>query len=173
MTGTEIKLEDMLQCREERANMQAELLEEFHNTLISYCMNIPGPIKTNEMIRGVFEQGKKELLAKLPVSPLKEIEIHKPTGDELMLVIPMPAEEVKTLTVKIEEEHPLGRLFDLDVIADNGRKISRKNYRKCLICGKQVQECARSRAHSVEEMQSAIEKLIKSAKSTATSSIIG
>ncbi|MBR6901803.1 MAG: citrate lyase holo-[Synergistaceae bacterium] len=61
---------------------------------------------------------------------------------------------------KIENENKFGRLFDIDVIDADGNKLSRKNFRKCLICGKQAQECARSRTHSVKEMQEAVEKLL-------------
>ena len=39
-------------------------------------------------------------------------------------------------------------------------KLSRGTYRKCIICGCQAQECARSRKHSVEELQAKIEELL-------------
>ena len=60
----------------------------------------------------------------------------------------------------IEETHPVGRLFDLDVIDINGQKLSRPSFRKCIICGCQAQECARTRKHSVNEMQSKIEEML-------------
>lgn len=59
-----------------------------------------------------------------------------------------------------EETHPVGRLFDLDVIDINGQKLSRPSFRKCIICGCQAQECARTRKHSVNEMQSKIEEML-------------
>ena len=71
-----------------------------------------------------------------------------------------PAEDIKTLATEIEESHPLGRLFDMDVIGTDGMKLSRGTYRKCIICGCQAQECARSRKHSVEELQAKIEELL-------------
>ena len=47
----------------------------------------------------------------------------------------------------------------MDVIAINGQKLSRPAYHKCLICDCQAQECARSRKHTIEEMQEKIDAL--------------
>ena len=45
------------------------------------------------------------------------------------------AKEIKEQAVKIEEEHPLGRFIDIDVIPKAAsRSLSRANMRKCFIC---------------------------------------
>ena len=69
--------------------------------------------------------------------------------------------KLKNLTTEIEETHPIGRLFDMDVIDTDGQKLSRPSYRKCIICGCQAQECARTRNHTVEEMQAKIEEMLE------------
>ena len=161
MIGEEVVLTDMLICREHRAHIQNSLIEKYHCPIISFCMNIPGPIKTNEQIRAAFESGKELLLATLSNhnSEIKEaFEIHEKTGDEILLAVSYPAEKIKELTTEIEENHPFGRLFDMDVINTDGMKLSRGNYRKCIICGCQAQECARTRKHTVAEMQEKIEE---------------
>lgn len=89
------------------------------------------------------------------------LEIHEKTGDELLLSIDCPAEKIKDIITEIEETHPIGRLFDMDVIDTDGQKLSRPSYRKCIICGCQAQECARTRKHTVEEMQAKIEEMLK------------
>ena len=68
--------------------------------------------------------------------------------------------KIKDLTTEIEETYPIGRLFDMDVIDTDGQKLSRPSYRKCIICGCQAQECARTRKHTVEEMQAKIEEML-------------
>lgn len=88
------------------------------------------------------------------------MEIHEKTGDELLLAVDYPAKKIKDLTTDIEETHPVGRLFDLDVIDINGQKLSRPSFRKCIICRCQAQECARTRKHSVNEMQAKIEEML-------------
>lgn len=163
MQGEQVILTDMLFCRERRAQIQDTFLKQYHCPVISFCMNIPGPIKTNQQILAAFNSGKQALLEKLGQTPavIKDtMEIHEKTGDELLLAVDYPAQEIKDLTTEIEETHPVGRLFDLDVIDTDGQKLSRPSYRKCIICGCQAQECARIRKHSVEEMQEKIEEML-------------
>lgn len=66
----------------------------------------------------------------------------------------------------IEETHPLGRLFDIDVLDSEGHKLSRPQYRPCLICGNQAQLCARTRRHTVAEMQAKIEEMLSTWKNS-------
>ncbi len=65
MQGEQVVLTDMLQCRERRAQIQASSIQQYHCPVISFCMNIPGPVKTNEQIRAAFDSGKNTLLLKL------------------------------------------------------------------------------------------------------------
>lgn len=164
MTGNEINLTQMLERREKRANEQKFFLKKYNAPLISFTMNIPGPIKTNELIYKAFETGKNlilEALKNINAEINNSIEIHEDTGDEILFSIKNSSpEKLKEIATKIENENKFGRLFDIDVIDADGNKLSRKNFRKCLICGKQAQECARSRTHSVKEMQEAVEKLL-------------
>ncbi len=161
-----VNLDEMLERREKRANLQAELLRKYHETVISFTMNIPGQIKTSKLIRAGFEIGKKSLLEKLHAKNFQinsMFEIHEKTGDELLLSIKADADELKQIAISIEEQNDLGRLFDIDVINSQGEKISRDKFRKCLICDRQAQECARSRTHSVSEMQDAVRKILENA----------
>ena len=87
-------------------------------------------------------------------------ELNENTGNELFISINSLAEKIKNITVAIEESCELGRLFDIDVIDINFEKLSRKSFRKCLICEEQAQECGRSRKHSVKELQDKIEKIL-------------
>lgn len=162
----EVSLSEMLERRERRAARQAELLKNFHCPLVSFSMNIPGPVKTSPKIRAAFEQGKSALLEALSCQTVRinaQEEVHEATGDELLLSADAPAQELKALTTRIEEEHPLGRLFDMDVIGADGAKLSRSTFRRCLVCGRQAQECARARAHPVAELQTAVERLLSEA----------
>ena len=165
MNGNEINLAQMLEQRELRAHKQQNFLNKHHSPLISFTMNIPGPVKTNDLIRRAFDIGEillLEALNHIHADILDAYEVHNDTGDELLLSIGnAEPESLKDMAITIENSSELGRLFDIDVIDSNGNKLSRKEFRKCLICDKQAQECARSRTHSVREMQDAIEKILK------------
>lgn len=163
MDGIEINLMQMLDCRERRNAVQNELLQKYRRPVISFCMNIPGPVKTNPLIRGAFLAGRRELISSLQKNSfaiLQAFDIAEATGDEWIAAVDADAAKIKELTMEIENRHPLGRLFDMDVIDIQGEKLSRPRFRKCLICGKQAQECARARAHSVKEMQDAVMKML-------------
>ncbi|MBQ7561926.1 MAG: citrate lyase holo-[Synergistaceae bacterium] len=167
MTGQEINLSQMLVRREKRSCEQKFLLDKYKSPLISFSMNIPGPVKTNSLIRKAFDRGQiliLESLANIHAKINDSIETHENTGDELLLSVSnIPPDELKNLSLKIENDSEIGRLYDIDVIDSNGQKLSRKIFRKCLICDKQAQECARSRNHTVQEMQAAIINLLQEA----------
>lgn len=169
MKGIEVTLTDMLACRERRASLQNEFIQKHGCPVISFCMNIPGPIKTTPDIQKAFEEGKQTLLAQLEshgFSIFSQAEFHEITGDELLWAVAGSAEELKEITTQIEETHPLGRLFDMDIIGMDGEKLSRSTYRTCLICGCQAQECARSRRHTIAEMQARIDEMLASQADT-------
>jgi len=110
-----------------------------------------------------LRQGSDAVLLKLEgnhINILETDEVHEKTGDELMLAVDCEAEELKSLMVEIENSHQLGRLFDLDVINTDGSKLSRSSYRTCLICGRQAQDCARSRRHTVDELFAKVKEII-------------
>ena len=176
MKELEAKQCDMLECRERRVQIQNAYLEKYHYPVLSFCMNIPGPVKTNESIRKAFEAGKQELMARLIERNFlicAQTEIHEKTGDELILSICCPAAELKKEAVRIEETLSFGRLFDMDVIDETGKNLSRSFRRSCIVCGKPVWECARSRAHSIEELQVAVDRLLQTSNHICQKSLPG
>ena len=163
MQGIEVGIDEILDCREKRVAIQNEMIKKYNKPVISFTMNIPGPIKTNNEIKKAFDIGKKLILEKLKennIEILEKEELNVNTGNELFISVNSSAEKIKNITVAIEESCELGRLFDIDVIDVNFEKLSRKSFRKCLICEAQAQECGRSRKHSVEELQKRVEKIL-------------
>ena len=163
MQGIEVGIDEILNCREKRVAIQNKMIKKYNKPVISFTMNIPGPIKTNNEIKKAFDIGKKLILEKLKennIEILEKKELNVNTGNELFISVNSSAEKIKNITVAIEESCELGRLFDIDVIDVNFEKLSRKSFRKCLICEEQSQECGRSRKHSVKELQDKIEEIL-------------
>ena len=52
--GRPVTVEEMMAFRDRRAEIQREILAEQHLPVISFSMNIPGEIKTDERIRMAF-----------------------------------------------------------------------------------------------------------------------
>ena len=140
----------MLLARDRRASRQAALLSRYGRPVISFTMNIAGPVKDSPLIRYAFRSGLRQLEA-LPCAQLCREVIFEPTGPEALLVYEtQDARLLKAFCIRLESEGEAGRLFDLDVLDANGEKLSRETRRTCLVCGGPVSVCSRSRAHGLE-----------------------
>ncbi|MBQ9838235.1 MAG: triphosphoribosyl-dephospho-CoA synthase CitG [Oscillospiraceae bacterium] len=150
-------LMEILQAREDRANKQKLLLAQYQKPLLCFTMNIPGPKKLDRDVSVGFFVGSRLLTDALSPYPVLYREERRPiTGCEGYYVVDMPAKELKALAIELEDIDPIGRLFDLDVLDTDGRKLSREELgyprRKCLLCDNDAMVCASTRAHKLEEL---------------------
>lgn len=147
---TAVSVADMADCRERRAYRQSELIRAFNLPVVSFTLNIAGPIKNSVLIEFGFELGLNAIVNELNGAVVEIEKIVEKTGCEALIVVNRSANEVKAQMMQLEEDSPIGRWYDIDVIDTNGDKLSRPEPRKCIICGENASVCARSRAHSVE-----------------------
>lgn len=145
-------LTEILAAREQRVRTQQTLLAQHHLPLVCFTMNIPGPEKDSPLIRRAFREGLSRLEETLDGIVFRQ-EAFAVTGCEAFFVANMPAAQLKAVCQQIEDNHPLGRLFDIDVLDTSGCKLERKTQRGCMICGKPGRFCAASRAHSADLLQ--------------------
>ncbi len=167
---------DMLEARDRRAFRQRELAVSHNAPLISFTMNIAGPVKNSPLIRRGFDEGLRILKNQLRaagISLLYMEEIHEFTGNEALLAPSSSPEILKKVTSEIEDFDRLGRLFDMDVIREDGSKVDREELgfptRTCLICGKPAKDCARSRTHTAAELQAKTKEILTAAVREADS----
>lgn len=162
-------LYEILKSREDRAAMQKKIIDKYKHSLISFTLNIPGPNKDNLKYRKIHDVGMNAITDLIKDKGYK-IEfinvIYKNTGAEGYISIDIDPHELKMITMKIEDNHELGRLFDIDVFNSSYNQISRKdlNYlpRKCLLCGEDARVCSKTRAHSLEELIKKINQMYDS-----------
>lgn len=148
---------DILQSREDRALFQEEIINEYKAPIISFTLNIPGKIKDSLIYREIHNAGMEAISKSLnDYEIINTQKKEKSTGPEGYFSVNINPIELKQLTTKIEIEHPLGRLFDIDVLDINHEQISRSELglepRKCMICENNAKECSRSKKHSLEEV---------------------
>lgn len=148
MHTVEITLEQVLLARDRRVLRQRALAARYGGTLLSFTMNIAGPVKDAPLVRLAFQAGLAALDRDLGQPVHREL-IQAPTGPEALLVYDRPAPWVKERCLLLEEREAVGRLYDLDVLSPEGEKLSRPQSRRCLICGGPVTVCSRSRAHGL------------------------
>lgn len=155
----EVTLPQVLEARERRVYLQNALIEKNKLPVISFSMNIPGPVKTSPLVIRSFKVGLSRLEEELGKSGIKlidRVDIDEITGPELISSVSADANEIKNICIKIEEESELGRLFDLDIINVDGNKIERQRERSCIVCGREGRFCSSRRVHTVPELQKAI-----------------
>lgn len=156
ITGTPVTLSELLDARSRRARRQKELLcRPGAHSLISFSMNMPGEIKRFPLLLSAFEEGLKAIREQIPLNDIRHYEeARENTGPEALFLLSSEAAPVKRITASIEENHTLGRLFDMDVLDTSGVSLSRSTLglppRTCLVCGENAKICARSKRHSME-----------------------
>lgn len=160
-----ITLEELLLSRDNRQQTQMKLLQEYKDkTLLCLTVIMPGKEKRNEnslfVAKCAMEIIEKNFANFVLYSEKKDLI----TGFEAYYIIDKHPFELKKATCLIEEEHPLGRLFDIDIMGKEGQPITRQEVgfppRKCLICEKESRFCMRNFTHSQEELRDKINEMI-------------
>ncbi|WP_293584949.1 citrate lyase holo-[acyl-carrier protein] synthase [Prevotella sp.] len=182
MKNMPITLDELLASRDARHAMQQKLMaEQSGKTLVCLTVVMPGSVKRNQqsliVARAAVEAMRKaynisdDLLpeTELLTNELKTeageclVERDLNTGYEAYLITPLPLLEAKRVAVDIEDTHPLGRLFDIDVIDAQGIPVSRDRVggqpRRCLVCDHEARYCMRMRWHTQEEIWARIKQM--------------
>ncbi|GMO41302.1 MAG: triphosphoribosyl-dephospho-CoA synthase CitG [Treponemataceae bacterium] len=163
-------LKEILAERERRAERRAELLAEYKGAFLSLTLNIAGEAKAFPLARRCFDEEIRtvQLTLKAEHIPVFHQETSETNaGYAAFLCAGCDARAIKSLAVHIEDTHPLGRLFDIDVFDADGVKLSRddspdgNNARPCLVCGGNAFACARSRAHPVDHVTGAALRIMR------------
>lgn len=105
-TDNTVTITDMMLCREKRVAIQHQFIEQFHSTVISFCINIPGPVKTNEDIHTAFEADCKAIFDALNadhITVLGQIMLQEKNGDELLLCVKADAPSIKKRCVSLKK----------------------------------------------------------------------
>ena len=156
------ELEDVLLARERRAAVQNKMLQnaDAGDCLVCLTLNIAGDVKRTPMTRVLFNEGVAEFES-LGFVIKDSFFIDEVTGSEAFWLIDEEGTAVKPVLEGLEDSFAAARLFDFDVIEPDGRKLSRAEARRCLICDRPAAECARSRRHGLDQVKMATEKLLR------------
>lgn len=158
----EISLAELLQAREQRQQYREQLLERFDKPVICLMVNQPGAQKVTDAAVLVFREGQRQM-RKLKGIGLHEEERRLDTGWEGFWVVDAEGLTLKQQLVEWEEKHPLGRLWDFDVWDPLQGPLSREEIgwpaRRCLLCSASGVACARSKRHTLEELDKEIQRI--------------
>lgn len=167
--GKTQSLEEIMASREARADFQTDLCREYGKAVVALKLNIPGPVKDSKGIREIFACGLEAyyevLIKEENLKPCFEKMVLADSGPEYFSVVDLDPRKLKRLLLALEDQHPLGRLMDFDVLSGEGESISRSDFdlpgRTCLVCGEPVLSCSRSRGHGLEALQNVINQMFE------------
>jgi len=169
MKYKEATLSEVLAFREVKEAYQNRMRSKGKNcVIISFGMNIPGTRKTSLAIYRAFLAGNRELefvLNSTDIWITKKETIESPAGFASIYAIANgDIKKIKDKAIRLEESHPLGRLFDIDVLDSENISISRSALgllpRKCLLCHEDAKICGRSRKHAIEELEQYVNQML-------------
>lgn len=145
---------EILDLREEREEFEMNLLKRSGKTLITLRGNFPGEDKSHEASQYAVKTLHEEISGHLQVD--HEETTHTKEGYMVFLLVNENGEFVKRLAMALEDEHPLGRLVDVDV-REKDRLYSRADFnlppRSCYLCQDPAVHCVRSMKHSLNEVR--------------------
>ena len=157
----------MLAAREQRASRQASALSRFGVPLVSFTIVTPGPVKDTKLSRRALSVGQEELDSMIVDENwllLFDEVFWQQTGPEALYCVKADAMSLKRRLVELENAHPLGRLWDFDVITPDHRGLSRADLgypaRRCLVCERPSHECGRSQRHPLGDLRNAVTTLV-------------
>ena len=159
ITGSPVTSVELRAARDRRVLKKWELLTPGGEIcLVEFSLNIAGAVKTFPFARAAFREEVRELSDRLSRFSVLKTEVYeKNTGDCAFFLLRSQAIQVKKFLVSVEESHPLGRLFNLDVCGPDGISVKRHDLgllpRTCLVCGEDAHVCAQKKSHSMELIQ--------------------
>lgn len=166
--GQPVTLEEMLQARDKRMTRQHQALSCYQLPLISFSLVSPGAVKNSPVWQRVAGYARREITAlcqKMEWVSVWEKQVDARSGPEWMVAVCAPAKALKQQLLMLEQQHPLGRLWDIDVIDSDGQLLSRRELgvspRRCLICDREAHICARARQHSLDLLLDEIARRIE------------
>ncbi len=165
ITGSQVTFGELRAARDRRVLKKWEFLAPGGEIcLVEFSLNIAGAVKTFPFARAAFREEVRELTERLSRFSVLKTEVYEEnTGDCAFFLLKSQAIQVKKFLVSIEESHPLGRLFNLDVCGPDGASVKRHDLgllpRTCLVCGEDAHVCAGKKSHSMELIQWQTSKL--------------
>lgn len=166
-----ITLPELLASRDARQARQQQWQTKYASSLISFTTVTPGPVKDSELSRRIFNHGIRSLRQRLAASGWEVVQqrcFGFATGAEGLLAVKAPALALKQAAIQLEQEHPLGRLWDIDVLTPAGVLLSRQAFdspaRRCLLCERDARVCAREHTHSATALLNHMKRLLQDAE---------
>ncbi|WP_199873009.1 citrate lyase holo-[acyl-carrier protein] synthase [Inediibacterium massiliense] len=158
-------MKEVLEDREKRYDKILQLIQQYKLSVVCGKINYPGNDKNTSKAYIAFD-----VLQKLLISKLNDFIVYKEIlsgsdGNSILIVVNLNMEEAKKIAVSIEDNHFLGRAFDIDVYKQDGAPLDRKNIgmkgRNCMLCHEDARVCIKTKRHSTKEVLDHVDQMIE------------
>ncbi|SNS28877.1 holo-ACP synthase [Anaerovirgula multivorans] len=157
-------MNNILKAREDRYNTILDLINRYQLPVVSGKINYPGNNKNTMESLKAFGVLQQLLIARYTQHSIFTETLSGEDGKSLLMVVQLTSLEAKKTALNLETNHPLGRIFDIDVYREDGRSIGRENVglesRRCFLCNEDARVCMRTKNHSLQQIIDGVNKLI-------------
>ena len=158
--GKGLKLKEaILLDREARHLHLLELISSHKKVLLCGRVNCPGDDKLRKEAKWVFDILVKEVTSAFDWTADYRETWSGADGYAYIILVDSDANIIKRNALKIEANHALGRLFDLDVMNEAGKNLSRRDFslteRPCIVCTDIALNCMLEKKHTAKEVENA------------------
>lgn len=162
----EVTLDALLCSRDERWETEKRLQREYPEAVtVVLTVVMPGSVKRDRrslvVAHAAVDAVNRLLGGKVITSLTRDLE----TGFEGYWVVQGNTLDIKRELCAIEDTHPLGRLFDIDILGKDAVPIPRTAVgfapRRCLLCEREARWCMRNHTHTKEEIQDKITEMVE------------
>lgn len=158
-------MSSLMEDKEGLYQLQKEILER-SPVIVQVGLSLPGGFSLYRW-EDLFTEAKRAAIAgitSLGASIDTETLLETSFGPVCLLAVQAAkAGTLKLLTVGLEEKAPRGRLWDIDVITEDGpidRPFLNLPPRKCLVCEESAHVCRKSGAHSPDVVIAAARRIM-------------
>lgn len=157
-------INNILRDREKRYCEILSLINKYGLPVICGKINYPGNDKNTLEAQNAFQILQRLLIEKFTENSIHTQILAGDDGSSILIVTSLNPLEAKEISVFLEANNSLGRVFDIDIYVGEGKPIGRENLgmesRRCIICNEDPRICMRTGKHSFQEVVDAINKLI-------------
>lgn len=153
---------DILTAKDTRVSLIEAMLAE-NNVVISIRCNYPGVSKANYYTSKVITIISNIVSKQLNIYDVKTLTTAE--GPIFLAKIHGDGKIIKEKMIKLEDQHPLGRLVDIDVYFKSIKSLSRKDFtgklRKCFLCNDYAFNCIVNKRHDELSLQAYFHKQVE------------
>lgn len=157
-------MDEILKAREDRYYRTLYFIEKYQLPVIVGKINYPGNNKNTSEALMAFQVLQQLLISRYKKHRVFTELLFGEDGGSILMVVDMTPLEAKKVALDLEEKHPLGRVFDIDVYKEDGTSVGREGIglksRRCFLCNEDARLCIRSKKHPLQEIIDSVNKLI-------------